>query len=812
MEMSNIKLMKKWEVLLIHHTHTDIGYTQSQEVIEFYHVNFIKQVIEILEDLRVEGKEKEFKWVCETFWGVEIFLRSVDESWKQRFEMCVKNGGIELTGSYLNMTELIDDNVLKNQIKKSVDYGKRVNKEIKCAMTADINGYSWGFIDALAENGIENLLSCVHTHHGMYPLFRKITPFYWESETGNRVLVWNGEHYHFGNEFGIVQTATGSYVHKDELSDSFTQDKLKEYGHLRMYRYLKSLEDQDYEYNFVPITVHGLPTDNGSANIEVLQFVQWWNENFSDEITIKMATLEELFDRVRGSEVEIKTYKGDWPDWWAFGVGSTPHAVKVYKEAQRLLQATRMLDKNVCDNTLVNECEEMLMLYAEHTWGHSASITNPWNSLVNLLDCKKSSYATRAHELAMRNYLKVLEARGMTGLKPNREPKFKVINPHSRTVTDCVKLFLDYWETSNLINVVVDDLGREYVTQIESQPRGEAIHFIVTLEPNEERTFWIERREHPVHYIKIKDESACVQGYDDIFLYEDKRAVVKYDQTYENRHVRISWNKQQGIISWYDKEHQVELLDQSAKTGAFMPIYERSKAQGQTASDQYAIRSKLGRNMRGANHEVFYARIKQITINEIGDIYGKIQLDLELEGTTLAKVELKIYHDICKVETLVILNKTNVWDPESLYVALPFTYNQQKMDLFAEKTGCTFQLKKDQLLGTNCDYYLVQEGIGLKKGSYGMSIAMPDTPLIYTSSLRYEHSKKLYHPEYTKETEYELYSWPMNNLWETNFKVSLAGFIELNYAISWSNQIENKMDLTLKNHEMNIGLLNYRID
>ncbi|RXD25032.1 hypothetical protein EJB02_23225, partial [Acinetobacter baumannii] len=76
--------------------------------------------------------------------------------------------------------------------------------------------------------------------------------------------------------------------------------------------------------------------------------------------------------------------RGDWPDWWAFGVGSTPNAVKVYKEAQRLLQMTKMIDENLCDNKLVNECEEMLMLYAEHTGGHSASITNPWNSLVNL--------------------------------------------------------------------------------------------------------------------------------------------------------------------------------------------------------------------------------------------------------------------------------------------------------------------------------------------------------------------------------------------------------------------------------------------
>ncbi|MGL4374784.1 MAG: glycosyl hydrolase family 38, partial [Turicibacter sp.] len=614
--MSEIKLNKKWEVLLLHHTHTDIGYTQSQETIEFYHVNFIKQAIEIAEGLRAQGKEHEFTWVCEAFWGIENFLKSVDNSWKNRFETCVKNGSIEVTGSYLNMTELIDDDVLRNQLKKSVDYGKSIGLDVKCAMTADINGYSWGLVDALYENGIENLLSCVHSHHGMYPLFKKQTPFYWESEKGNKVLVWNGEHYHFGNEFGMVKTATGSYVHKDELRHSFTQDKLKEYGQTRMFRYLKALEDQDYEYDFVPITVHGLPTDNGSANIEVLEFVSWWNENFGEEITIKMATLEEFFDKVKTNPVQIPTYRGDWPDWWAFGVGSTPHAVKVYKEGQRLLSTTKLLDTDfkLSDLKLVKECEDMLALYAEHTWGHSSSLTNPWNSFVNLLDAKKSSYASRAHEMAIRNYTKVLEAKGMTSLKPNREPKFKIVNPHDRNVCECVKLSLDYWETSNMKNIVVDELGNEYVTQIENHPRGEYINFIITLAAHEERTIYVKRCEHPIHYIKIKNESACIQGYDDIFLYDDTREVIKYNQTYENKHVKISWDKERGIIGWYDKVNHVELFDDSSKAGAFMPVYELTKGRGQTSGDQYAVRSSLGRNMRGANHEVFYPTINSITV------------------------------------------------------------------------------------------------------------------------------------------------------------------------------------------------------
>ncbi|WP_297713901.1 hypothetical protein [Clostridium sp.] len=811
--MSKNKLNRKWEVLLVHHSHTDIGYTHSQEIIEFYHVNFIKQAIEIAESLRADNRENEFVWVCEAFWAVEQFLKEVDDEWKKRFEVCVKNGSIEVTGNYLNMTELVDEKILKNQIKKSVDYGKSINKEIKSAMTADINGYSYGYIDALKENGIENLLSCVHTHHGMYPLFRKHGPFYWESEKGNKILVWNGEHYQFGNEFGIVKTATASYVHRDDLQATFTQDKRKEYGEIRMFRFLKSLEDQNYEYNFIPITILGISTDNGSPNKEIVDFVNWWNEKFGEEVTFKMATLDEVFDRVKNDNAEIPTYSGDWPDWWSFGVGSTPHDLKIYKEAQRVLNTTKLLDEDskISDDKLVSQCEDMLMLYAEHTWGHYSSVVDPWNSFVNLLDCKKSGYAIKAHEVAMRNYIKVLEAKGMNSLKPDRPLKYKVVNPHNRKVTECVKLALDPWEKSNKTYVVKDENNNKYKSQFEEHPGGICVNCVLTLEPKEERTLFINIEENPIEYLKIKNQSYCVQRCDDIFLYDDPREVIKYDNVYENKHVKISWDRERGIIGWFDKVNGVELFDNTSKVGAFMPIYELTKAKGQTTSDQFAVRA-LGRNMRGSNHEVFYPKIKDVKISEIGDVYGKITFDLELEGIKVIRVVLKVYNEMNKVDVVVMMNKESEWNPESVFIALPFALNNKKMDLFCEKTGAVIQVKKDQLLGTNCDYNLVQDGVGLLEDSYGISISMPDSSLIYTSKLQYENAKKLYHKDYTNPKEYELYSWVMNNIWETNFKASLGGFIEFNYSVTWENNINNKYELASDNNEMNIGFVNYRID
>ena len=67
---------KPWKIYAIHHSHTDIGYTERQEKIQQYHVNFIRQALQILREIH-SGRHPEwagFKWVCETFWPVESFM------------------------------------------------------------------------------------------------------------------------------------------------------------------------------------------------------------------------------------------------------------------------------------------------------------------------------------------------------------------------------------------------------------------------------------------------------------------------------------------------------------------------------------------------------------------------------------------------------------------------------------------------------------------------------------------------------------------------------------------------------------------
>ena len=64
-------------VYIVHHSHTDVGYTDLQEQVIYNQVNNIRNVVSLIKKAYEEGRpEKDFKWNCETFYCVEQFLAS----------------------------------------------------------------------------------------------------------------------------------------------------------------------------------------------------------------------------------------------------------------------------------------------------------------------------------------------------------------------------------------------------------------------------------------------------------------------------------------------------------------------------------------------------------------------------------------------------------------------------------------------------------------------------------------------------------------------------------------------------------------
>ncbi len=87
----------------------------------------------------------------------------------------------------------------------------------------------------------------------------------------------------------------------------------------------------------------------------------------------------------------------------------------------------------------------------------------------------------------------------------------------------------------------------------------------------------------------------------------------------------------------------------------------------------------------------------------------------------------------------------------------------------------------DQLPGTNMEYYIADEGLLYQGADGGILINTYDTPLLYMGEMK--HHPILLCDNKEENNRRPVYSWIMNNTWETNFKMDLSGFGEFRYSV-----------------------------
>ena len=77
-------------VYVVHHSHTDIGYTDLQERVIAIQVNYIKTVLSMMR----QPEYADFRWNCETLYCVEEFWKQASEDDRADFARFVKEGKI----------------------------------------------------------------------------------------------------------------------------------------------------------------------------------------------------------------------------------------------------------------------------------------------------------------------------------------------------------------------------------------------------------------------------------------------------------------------------------------------------------------------------------------------------------------------------------------------------------------------------------------------------------------------------------------------------------------------------------------------
>ena len=787
------ELKKTWHIDVLHHSHTDVGYTVRQELAARQHGEFLRGAVEILrrEDA---GELQGFRWQCENFWQVEQFLKTASEQDKADLVRYAREGRIGLSASYLNLTDLIDDSVLREHYAKAAAWAGANGLAMRSAMTADVNGYSAALPDALADAGVRYFYSALHTHHGMYPLHHNPVFFRWRGPAGKSVLAFCGEHYHWGHVLGLCPRGTSSSMLNDDFlreiesgrlftTDAETTDAEElTLAEARITRYLAGLEESGWPLDFVPVFVSGILSDNSPPNARVAERVSRLNERFGGRVILEMTTLDAFFDKLESSGAEIPEYAGDWTDWWADGVGSTPESVKLYREAQRCRNTAALLDPDgrYTDESLRREAGENMMLYAEHTWGHSASVSDPYSPLAASMLMKKNAFAVNANTAASALLDGVLAGLGNRVIRPERPGRARVLNPYPFPVTMPAAVPLLGWEYPGgcrqmdwplaLRDTASGDL---LPTRTGPGPRGRLAETVLTLAPGESRELQLEyapaNREMPAHTAWMcadaMTDQAGISGLATPEYVETDCFTVRTDPV-------------KGIASITDRRTGRELLDLSSRFGAFTCLYLVTPVSGPVTSS----RRKMGRRRATVNTRESAARPKRFSIVDQGPVSVTLRVEYDLEGTDACALDLKIYNSVPRLDARLRLRKKSCHDPEEIQLVLPFVTDGDN-ETWIDKTGCVIRPGIDQLPGTCQAFWCLQNGI-LRRGShFDLLVTSPDVPLVSFG----ENEKgpvTLCDGQSLELNRADIRSRVMNNYWETNFAADLGGWHEFRWIVT----------------------------
>ena len=382
--------------------------------------------------------------------------------------------------------------------------------------------------------------------------------------------------------------------------------------------------------------------------------------------------------------------------------------------------------------------EDRLALYAEHTFSHSFSVIEPWHPRVHAISTRKRGFAAAAHDAARELVEGALRELGAAPLSAQRGLTYKAVNPMGHAVSGPTRLLVDHFEFHDLgfgSGAVLRDIeaGMEVPCQLHLSPPGGEFVAHVELEAGEERVLELAPAERPGSLAGALDKSAaeCSGPAAGDEREGPGQLVTPF--------VRIAWEPGDGIVSWLDSALSRELLRPDRLHAAFTPVHEVTPMAGR--DDAWAVRGRMDLNRKGEDAVRSAGCLMGGRHTRSGDVSVSAVLDYGVPGVSLYEVELTAYLDAPRVDVSVRMHKDSVWEPENVYLSLPFTTGAPDAQLWLDKAGAAVRPRIDQIPGTLTDFYSIQEGFALVSDRYGVAVATPDSNLLQLGAL--EHGPRL---------------------------------------------------------------------
>lgn len=756
--MSKIK-----EILCMHHSHLDIGYTHPQPMLLALQQDYLNQAIDLCVKTSDYPEESRFRWTLEATYPLLTWLENASDKDIRLVADLIERGQISITASMMHTTPLSD----LEEIIRLFEPVKKLREIFGCPITSainhDVNGQPWPFSQVLLDAGIDFYLTGINIHFGGIP-FQRPAAFYWETPDKQKLLSYLGEHYSLFSQ----------YLHTHQEDTGLMEKGINEY--------IERLEKSNYPYDFLFLTATNPPLyDNNCPDHALASLIRKYNSEDHGHI-IRFVTPEMLKEKVLSQNLEIPVHAGDWTDYWNFGSGSSARETSLTRRAKDNLKKTEMIEA-VLDtpNSPIytmskKEAFMQIALYDEHTWGAAQSINEPDSMETYSQRTHKSKYAYEAADLS--GYLLGSQMEKLAGNPVQSSEPEGVMLVNTSPFPQELPLRIPSWYFYK---------GRH----LSALRTKQFLPYSKTGEYKEFGTIKLE----PFGWKKIPFSSLqnfeSVEGLVSNQAEPDSGKKEKLydvtDQSIDTPYYHMSFNPETGRITRLrDKGSNWDMLDDSSEWTFFEYVNETIDPRHHKENRETLFPRDIdlgNRSISVWNHDWKAVRrgIDTIVSWHIEENENDVSFVFKSKGFGVRSMEQRITFSVLhpRIGLSVKMDKEDIRVPESIYFAFPLNLEEGYKCHF-DTAGLFVELDEEQLGNVCRDYITIDKTVSLYDGKKGVTLACPDAPLVQVGDFNFAKE----HRRIKRTKNPLLLAWPINNYWDTNFWISQPGYIELEYEFT----------------------------
>lgn len=730
-------------IYLIHHSHTDVGYTHDQPIVWDLHRRFIDAAIDECDRSADRDTDDAFRWTVETTGVLMHWLQTANDRQVERFVRLARAGRIEVTAMLANVTPLYDVDQLIESFAPVRVIRDDLGLPVRSAMNSDVNGENWPLVDALLDLGIEGFTMAINTHFGG-ALANQPCAFHWEGPSGRSILAWNGWSYGLARGLGIGRDA-------DEFAST---------GWPSVQRWL---DERDYPLPVLLLQIYDAFGDNGSADPGLSEFVRSWNARGGSP-RLRIALPSEWWAAVRPHADRLPRWRGDWTDFWNFGCASSAREQAINRASRSRLFAADAAHSAVlgldhdADAERYRQMRERAVhainFWDEHTWGADCAVTRPSNDDTLTQWIHKASYAHTGRSVTL-----LLARDGVAELAR-----------HVRHDPGERMLAFNPLPWPRIVAGPVPDPAK---------PRGRPGDPTATRH-YQDRAVAVLRNPRILRPTTLPAFGYRVLGAD---AFADSEEDVSQNAEVETSRYEARFDPTRGGIgSLVDRALNRELVDHEAGLPLFGFVHE-SVADRSVAAPRDLIWKPSNvqlRAERGWQPGWPVARRSETRVVEHqvrrGALGTRVTQRLEAPGVENLELETFFPSYADWIECTGSWDMTAETHPEATYLAFPFAVETPRAWFDLGGQACVPE--EEQLPGACRDYFTVQRWVELANASWGVTVATPDAPMVQLGGFHFGDNQDRF-----VLSRALLLGWVTNNYWSTNFRAHQPGRVSARYVI-----------------------------